>query len=129
MFDPTSPDGTDFGGPVSYPDTLAGTYNPLTALYTTSGPGTVSFPVTPVLMINTLQWIVTPQLWQLQVQNADMTITVRLNYEYQQQGAGGTGAAGVPPFPSIYIGIGVAIGVGLIAYPIRRRLVGSAKAN
>lgn len=131
VVDPTAPDGTDFGGPVSFPTTLANSYNPATALYTTSGPGTVSFTITPELMINDLQWLVTPDVWQLQVQNADMTITVRLNYEYQQQGTGGpgAGAVGVPPFPNIYIGIGVVIGVGLIAYPLRRRLVGSAKVD
>ena len=120
--DPTAPDGTNFGGPVSYPDTLAGSYTPSTALYTTSGPGTVSFTVTPELMTNDLQWVVTPDIWQLQVQNADLTITVRVTYQYEQLGGGGGaegGATGVSAFPSVYVGIIGAFGILFLAYILR----------
>ena len=126
LFDPNPPDGTNFGGPVSYPDTLFGLYDlydPALALYATPGPGTVSFTVTPEFMVNDLRWIVTPDTWQMQAQNADMTITVRLNYEYEQLGGGG-GEVGrsAPAFPSIYVGIGAALGAGVAAYAVRRRL-------
>ncbi len=122
VFDSTSPDGTDFGGPVSYPDTLDGTYNPALALYI--GSGSVTFTVTPVLMVNDVQWIVgPPDSYQEEVQNPDMTITVNLDYQYQQQG--GAGATSVPVFPTMYIGIAAAMGAGVLAYLIRRRLAKS----
>lgn len=122
--DPTAPDGTNFGGPVSYPDTLAGSYTPSTGLYTSPGPGTVSFTVTPELMTNDLQWVVTPDIWQLQVQNADLTVTVRVSYEYEQSGpvGGAGGAEGTPVVPSVLIGIAGAFGICLIAYVLRGKV-------
>lgn len=124
VFDTTPPDGTDFGGPVAYPDTLDGTYNPALALYI--GAGSVTFTVTPVLMVNDVQWIVgPPAAYQEEIQNPDMTITINLDYEYQQQGGGGIGTTSVPVFPTMYIGIAAALGAGVLAYLIHRKLAKS----
>jgi hypothetical protein len=54
-FDPTPPDGVAFGT-FGYPLTLVSSHNPAVGLYSTNGPGTVSFLVTPQLMSQDLQW-------------------------------------------------------------------------
>lgn len=84
VFDDTAPDGYDFGF-LSYGPTLAGSSSPPTALYATPGPGTVSFLVDPVLMVNDLQWQDppgTPDAWQLEVETPSLTVKVKVTYEY-----------------------------------------------
>lgn len=124
LVDPNPLDGTDFGGAVSYPNTLDGPYNPTAALYSTVGPSTVTFTITPELWVNDLQWVTAPDDWQLQVRNQALNVTVNLDYEYQQQGAGGAGATSVPVFPTMYIGIVAALGAGVLAYLYRRKALG-----
>jgi PEP-CTERM motif len=82
-FDPTLPDGTDFGGGLSYADLAAGTHSPLEALYAANGGGTVSFIIDVLSMVNDLQWVgVPPDAWQLEVQNAALEVEVEITYEY-----------------------------------------------
>ena len=82
-FDISAPDGTDFGGGLSYVDILAATFTPATAAYQADGGGTVSFIVDVLLMTNDLQWAgQPPSLWQLEVQNALLDVDVVVTYDY-----------------------------------------------
>ena len=80
LFDPTGPDGKDFGT-LFYTDLPAGTFNPSTSLYETMGAGTISFSVSPLLMINDLQFATTNQ-YQMQIANPDLTVTAQVTYTY-----------------------------------------------
>lgn len=83
-FDPNPPDGVDFGA-LGYGPLLASSTNPATGLYATPGPGTVSFTVTPTLMINDVQFLDppgSPDAWQLEVENPDLTVKVSVTYNY-----------------------------------------------
>jgi len=73
----------DFGQ-VGYSKTAAGTYNPVdVTLYETSGPGTVDFTVTPLLMVNDLAFIGgAPDVWRMQVKNPDLTVEAKVTYIY-----------------------------------------------
>ena len=126
VFDSSPPDGTDFGGPLSYSDILAGPYTPDPDLYD-DGPGLVTFSVgAPFQMVNDVQWVSPPDQWQMEVQNPAFIFTVRVTYEYDEQEEPDGGAAtGVPVFPTMYIGIAAALGAGVLAYLIRRRLAKS----
>ena len=82
-FDPTAPDGHDFGI-LGYADMLAGSYNPALGLY--GGPGDVMFAVTPLLMVNDLQFEDppgTPDSWQLEVEFPVLEVEVCVTYEYE----------------------------------------------
>lgn len=78
-FDPTGPDGVDFGT-LSYGPLLASSHNPAFGPYTDTG--TVDFFVTPLLMSQDLQFVTPPDAWQLDVQNPSMTVVVKVTYEY-----------------------------------------------
>jgi len=82
MLDPTAPDGHDFG--ILTYNSPAGVYNPANiSLYETLGPGTVTFTVTPVLMVNDLAFAgASPDAWQMEVQDPDMTVTAKVTYTY-----------------------------------------------
>ncbi|TWT40326.1 hypothetical protein RAS1_40340 [Phycisphaerae bacterium RAS1] len=83
-FDATPPDGVDFGV-LGYGPELANTTNPAPGLYATPGPGTVSFTVTPTLMVNDTQFEDppgTPDSWQLEVENPDLTVKVSVTYTW-----------------------------------------------
>lgn len=83
VFDPTPPDGHDFGT-VSYGPLVDGPFFPNLLLYDSNGPGIVSYMVTPVLMVNDLQWQMDaqPDDWQLQVADPLMTVEVKVSYTY-----------------------------------------------
>ena len=83
FFDPTPPDGFDFG-PLGYPTeaALGSPYAPAPALYETAGPGTVDFLVDVLSMVNDLQFNISPDAWQLEVQDPILTVTVDLDYEW-----------------------------------------------
>ncbi|MBA7588694.1 hypothetical protein ES708_30761 [subsurface metagenome] len=81
-FDATPPDGKDFSGTTAYSNLLAGSFNPSTALYTTDGPGTVTFTVYPQFMVNYLQFVIPADQWQMEVQNPDLTVTAKVTYSY-----------------------------------------------
>lgn len=78
-FDPTPPDGVDFGL-LSYGPLLASSHNPAFGPYTDTG--TVDFFVTPLLMSQDLQFVTPPDSWQLDVQNPSMTVVVKVTYDY-----------------------------------------------
>lgn len=83
-FDPTGPDGHDFGV-LGYGPLTIGPFNPAEVLYDTNGPNTVSFMVTPLLMVNDLQFQDppgTPDAWQLEVENPILTVEVCVTYVY-----------------------------------------------
>jgi len=80
-WDPTAPDGHAFTT-LSFAGEDGGSDNPDKSLYETAGPGTVDFDVTPVNMVNDLQFTVTPDEYQSEVQNPLMTVRVDLTYEY-----------------------------------------------
>lgn len=83
VFDSTPPDGHDFGI-LGYADMLAGSYAPDMSLY--EGPGDVAFSITPMLMVNDLQFEDppgTPDSWQLQVEFPILEVEVCVTYEYE----------------------------------------------
>jgi len=84
VFDSSPIDGTDFGGPLAFTnEPAAGSpYAPLMAAYQTAGPGTVDFDIDVVAMVNDLQWNVSPDEWQLAVQNPLLTVDVAVAYDY-----------------------------------------------
>ena len=66
LFDSNPPDGIDFGV-LGYGQTLAGQYFPAEGLY--DGVASVDFDVTPLLMVNDLQFDPeAPDAWQLEVE-------------------------------------------------------------
>ncbi|RIK64563.1 MAG: hypothetical protein DCC65_14140 [Planctomycetota bacterium] len=83
IFDPTGPDGHDFGT-IFYGKTEDGVspHLPSELLYDSNGPGSVMYNVLPVLMVNDLQFEVNPDAWQLEVENPLMVVKVRLQYTY-----------------------------------------------
>lgn len=82
IFDSTGPDGHDFGT-ISYGPVKDGPFHPSLGLYDTNGPGSVIFTVSPLLMVNDLQWDgAAPDAWQMEVQNPSMTLKVKLAYNY-----------------------------------------------
>ena len=83
-FDATAPDGTDFGAALTFAnEPAAGSpYTPTTSAYETAGTGTVDFVVTPIAIVNDLQWVTTPDAWQMEVQDALMTVDVTLDYHW-----------------------------------------------
>ena len=84
VFDATGPDGHDFGT-ISYGPIKEGPFNPNNGFYDSNGPGIVSFNVTPVLMVNDLQFFDppgAPDAWQLEVLNPSMTVKVKVFYNY-----------------------------------------------
>lgn len=83
IFDKTGPDGHDFGT-IAYGPMADGPYNPAEALYD-GAPGNVMFSVSPILMVNDLQFQDppgAPDAWQLEVLNPLMTIEVKVTYSY-----------------------------------------------
>jgi len=80
IFDPTPPDGTDFGR-VHY-DLPSGTHHPDINLYETNGPGKVEFVADVLLMINDLQFVEAPDRWQLEVEAPYLDVEVKLKYTY-----------------------------------------------
>lgn len=93
MFDSSAPDGTTFGGPVSYSNILAGSATPPTAAYQSSGPDTVDFTATPTLISNDQQWIGPPPAqFQLEAQASDLTVEVCVTYDFSNAG----GPAAIP---------------------------------
>ncbi|GIK16295.1 MAG: hypothetical protein BroJett003_12590 [Planctomycetota bacterium] len=80
-FDATGPDGTDFGS-VSYGPDFSTTLNPNSALYATNGAGTVDFVADVLLMVNDLQFVIEPDVWQLEVQAPYLDVEVKLTYEF-----------------------------------------------
>lgn len=84
IFDPTGPDGVDFGT-LSYGPITNASYFPGEALYAMDGGGTVSFTVTPVLMVNDQQFVDppgAPDAWQLEVENPLMNVKVKVTYTW-----------------------------------------------
>lgn len=79
-FDDSAPDG-HFFGVLSYANLSAGSYSPLAANYE-QPPANVTFTVTPVTMVNDLQFVENPDAWQLEVQNPLMEVCVSVTYEY-----------------------------------------------
>lgn len=88
IFDPTGPDGHDFGT-ISFDKTPDGVspHLPNELLYDSNGPGSVNYNVMPILMVNDLQFEVNPDAWQLEVENPLMTVYVRLQYTYTPEPA------------------------------------------
>lgn len=81
----TSPlDGWDFGI-LSFVNDPAGTFNPVPLpLFETVGPGTVTFTVSPIKMINALDFVIDepPDSWQQEVQDPSMTVIAKVTYNY-----------------------------------------------
>ncbi len=108
VFDPTAPDGTDFGS-VSYAYEAAGSFLPNEAAYDTNGPGTIDFSADVLLMVNDLQFQGTPpDQWQLEVQDPYLHVEVTVVYEYSL----------VPVPAAAWLG---ALGLGVAGW-IRRRV-------
>lgn len=78
-FDASAPDGVNFGL-LSYGPLLASSHNPAFGPYTDTG--TVDFFVTPLLMLQDLQFVTPPDAWQLDVQNPSLTVVVKVTYDY-----------------------------------------------
>lgn len=99
LFDASGPDGHDFGV-ISYGPIKEGPFNPMASLYAIDGAGTVTFTITPVLMVNDLQFADPPgppDAWQLEVLNPRMTVKVKVFYNYipEPATAGLVGLAGL----------------------------------
>lgn len=83
VFDPSPPDGKDFGALSFAGEPAAGSpYTPTKSAYETAGAGTVDFVVDVATMVNDLQWDVTPDAWQMEVQNPVLTVMVDLDYDW-----------------------------------------------
>ncbi|MBL7220195.1 MAG: PEP-CTERM sorting domain-containing protein [Phycisphaerae bacterium] len=81
-FDSSPDDGKAFSS-LTFSLEDGGTYFPTKAAYETSGPGTVVLTVSPSQMVNDLQWDpITPDAWQMEVQNAQMNVDVDIEYGY-----------------------------------------------
>lgn len=82
LFDPTVPDGTDFGGPLFYSEP-GDVFHPNLALYTTDGPGSVDFIADVLLMVNDLQFQGTPpDRWTLEVQEPLLNVQTTVTYTF-----------------------------------------------
>ncbi|QDV91195.1 PEP-CTERM motif protein [Phycisphaerae bacterium RAS2] len=82
VFDPSGPDGVDFGT-IGYGPLLAHSSNPATVLYATPGPGLVNFDVEATLMSQDLQFQgQAPDAWTLEVENPRLSVTVKVTYDY-----------------------------------------------
>lgn len=83
VFDSAAPDGYDFGT-LSYSNLSAGSFVPgSTAAYQTAGPGSVTFTVDPLNMVNDLNFVnAPPDVWQLEVQDPILDVTVQVVYDY-----------------------------------------------
>lgn len=82
LFDPTAPDGVDFGG-LAYTNLPAGTFFPAPALYSTNGPGNVNFLIDVTLMTNDNQFQpAPPDAWQLEVENPLLNVKVAVTYTF-----------------------------------------------
>jgi len=106
-FDPTPPDGTDFGS-VAYGPLALAPIHPNEALYETNGPGTLDMTADVLLMINDLQFVIPPDVWQLEVQDPYLDIDVTLTYFFSV----------IPVPPALWLG---AVGLGVAGW-IRRRV-------
>jgi hypothetical protein len=85
-FDANAPDGTDFGGLMSFSDEPAtgSPYTPIKAAYETAGAGTADLIVDVVQMVNDQQFATqAPDAWQLEVQDPTLTVKVDLDYEWE----------------------------------------------
>lgn len=105
VFDSSPPDGTNFGF-VSYGNISVGPFFPDESLYDTNGPDTVDFVADVLLMVNDLQFVVPPDVWQLEVQRPYLDITVQVTYTFR-------------PIPLPAAGWLGALGLGLVGW-IRR---------
>jgi len=82
LFDSTPPDGTDFGGFLSYSE-AGDTFHPPLNLYQTDGAGSVDFTVDVLLMVNDLQFSGTPpDRWTLEVQNPNLVVAATVTYTF-----------------------------------------------
>ena len=82
IFDPTGPDGVNFGV-LAYGPLLAHSSNPATALYATPVPGLVNFDIEATLMSQDLQFQgQAPDAWTLEVENPRLSVTVKVTYDY-----------------------------------------------
>jgi len=87
LFDATPPDGWDFGV-LGYASLLAGQYFPSEAFYDSNGPANVAFNVSPLLMVNDLQFEgITPDAWQLEVEYPILEVQVCVTYTYSPEPA------------------------------------------
>lgn len=84
IVDASLPDGVDFGTlNYAFEAVLGSPASPANGLYATPAPNTVTFTVTPSLMVNDQQFVgVAPDQWQLEVQNPLMSVRVRVTYDY-----------------------------------------------
>lgn len=106
-FDPTPPDGTDFGMLV-YSEAAPSIF-PDKSLYEMDGPGTIDMTADVILMVNDLQFLQEPDVWQLEVQDPLLEVEVTLTY-----------FIGVIPVPAgIWLG---ALGLGAVGWMKRRKL-------
>lgn len=80
-FDSTPPDGHAFST-LSFLDIGAGAVFPTASAYETVGPGTVAITVNPDTMVNDLQWVTTPDAWQMEVENPYFEVEVQLTYNW-----------------------------------------------
>ncbi len=82
VFDPSGPDGVNFGV-IGYGPLLAHSSNPATALYATPVPGLVNFDIEATLMSQDLQFQgQAPDAWTLEVENPQLSVTVKVTYDY-----------------------------------------------
>ncbi|MCC7293868.1 MAG: choice-of-anchor E domain-containing protein [Phycisphaerales bacterium] len=82
IFDSSAPDGTDFGL-INYGNISVGPFSPDLTLYDTNGPDSVDFIADVLLMVNDLQFVVPPDVWQLEVQRPYLQITVDVTYTFR----------------------------------------------